>query len=88
MVFMWSVHLRSSKIVTPRYLADGTRSKLIHILEGWFVPGHMNDLAFQGLKFMSQSFLQFSRLSKSFCMIYESSCLSRARYMAVSSAKA
>ena len=46
MVFMWSVHLRSSKIVTARYLADGTRSKLIHILEGWFVPGHMNDLAF------------------------------------------
>ena len=40
----------------------------------------------EGLKLMSQSFSQFSRISRSFCRISESACLSRARYMAVSSA--
>ena len=40
----------------------------------------------EGLKLMSQSFSKFSRITRSFCRIPESACLSRARYMAVSSA--
>ena len=40
---------------------------------------------FEGLKLLSKSFSHFSRLSRSFCMISDLSCLSRARYIAVSS---
>ena len=40
----------------------------------------------EGLKLMSQSFSQFSKISRSFCRISKSAWLSRARYMAVSSA--
>ena len=48
---MWSVRLRSSDIVTPRYFADGdtfedTAMEVLFSLEGGFALGHMNDLAF------------------------------------------
>ena len=59
---------------------------VVFSMKGWFVSGLMNDLAFGGIKLMSQRFSAFSRLSRSFCRISESACLSRARYMAVSSA--
>ena len=48
-LFMCVLHERFSDIVTPRYLALGTRSSSMSCKRYWegnFKPGHMNDLAF------------------------------------------
>ena len=71
-LFMCVLHERSSDIVTPRYLADGTLSSSSpcrSYLVGIGVLSRVTRMTwyFEGLKFMSQSFSQCSRLVRSCC---------------------
>ena len=88
---IWSVNLRSSDIVTPRYLAEGTLSRtqpwrLYCVWNGILRRDTWMTWHLEGLKFISQSFSHFSSCSRSFCRISESAWKDRARYMTVLSA--
>ena len=89
---MWGVKERFSEIVTPRWLAQGTDSKIVPWSMYLVCMGHLalvicRTWHLDGLKLMSHRFSYVSRVKRSFCRVIDSPSELIGRYMSVSSAK-